>query len=124
MFVSLGVFRGRIYLRWPSSHTAPRRRRCEEALRPPEMSASIYDAHAQFYVDFVDRGLASENGYTGLLLSTLAECLGDRLTDARVCDLCCGEGYVGRRLLSRGAREVVGIDLSSELIEVARRRAP
>lgn len=84
---------------------------------------TVYDMHAQFYVDFVDRGLASENGYTSLLLSTLAQCLGDRLADARICDLCCGEGYVGRYLKSRGAGEVVGIDLSSELIEVARRRA-
>jgi SAM-dependent methyltransferase len=84
---------------------------------------TVYDTHAQFYVDFVDRGLASENGYTSLLLSTLARCLGDRLAGARSCDLCCGEGYVGRYLMTRGAREVVGIDLSSELIAVARRRA-
>ena len=59
---------------------------------------TVYDTHAQFYVDFVDRGLASENGAMSLLLSTLAQCLGDRLTDARICDLCCGEGYVGRHL--------------------------
>jgi SAM-dependent methyltransferase len=87
------------------------------------LSATVYDRHAQFYVDFVDRGLASDNGYVSLLLSTLAGCVGDRLKGARVCDLCCGEGYVGRYLLTQGARDVVGIDLSSELIEVARRRA-
>jgi ubiquinone/menaquinone biosynthesis C-methylase UbiE len=88
------------------------------------MSSAInpYDEHAEFYVQFVDRGLASEDGRSRLF-TTLLDCLGDRLKDARVCDLCCGEGYVGRRLLGHGAREVVGIDLSSALIEVAKRRA-
>ncbi len=87
------------------------------------MTPTVYDEHADFYVDFVDRGLASKNGYTGLLLATMAECLGDRIAGARVCDLCCGEGYAGRYLLERGAREVVGIDSSSALVAVARRRA-
>jgi ubiquinone/menaquinone biosynthesis C-methylase UbiE len=87
------------------------------------MTSTAYDRHAEFFVEFVDRGLASKNGYTSLLLSTLVECLGDRLAGARVCDLCCGEGYAGRYLLRRGAREVVGIDSSSALIEVARGRA-
>ena len=87
------------------------------------MTATVYDTHVEFYVDFVDRGHASEDGATRLLLSTLVECLGDRLSGARVCDLCCGEGYLGRHLLTLGAREVVGIDLSSTLIDVARSRA-
>ncbi len=87
------------------------------------MTGTVYDTHARFYVGFVDRGLASEDGYVTLLLSRLRHCLGDRLSGARVCDLCCGEGYVGRHLLCHGAREVVGIDLSTELIEVARGRA-
>src|SRR5689334_15162592 len=87
------------------------------------MTATVYDAHAAFYVDFIDRGLASQNGYVSLLLESLARCVGDRLQGARVCDLCCGEGYVGRRLMTRGARDVVGIDASSALIEVAKSRA-
>jgi ubiquinone/menaquinone biosynthesis C-methylase UbiE len=87
------------------------------------MSGTVYDEHANFYIDFVDRGLASEDGYVALLLSTLASCLGNRLWGARVCDLCCGEGYVSRYLLAQGAREVVGIDLSSVLIDEAKRRA-
>jgi SAM-dependent methyltransferase len=88
------------------------------------MNATAYDRHAEFYVEFVDRGLAAEDRHYDLLLATLTDCLGNRLTNARVCDLCCGEGYLGRHLLARGAREVIGIDLSSALIEVARRRAP
>lgn len=87
------------------------------------MTTTVYDEHAEFYVAFIDRGLASPTGYTNLLLSTLARCLGDRLQNARVCDLCCGEGYLSRYLLTGGAREVVGIDSSSALIEVAKRRA-
>jgi ubiquinone/menaquinone biosynthesis C-methylase UbiE len=85
--------------------------------------STVYDEHARFYIEFVDRGLESQNGYVRLLLSTFVSLLGDELTGARVCDLCCGEGYLGRHLLTRGAREVVGIDMSSTLIEEAKRRA-
>ena len=87
------------------------------------MTATVYDRHADFYVDFVDRGLASEGGHVSLLISTLTACLGERLAGARVLDLCCGEGYLGRHLLAQGAGEVTGIDLSTALIDEARRRA-
>jgi ubiquinone/menaquinone biosynthesis C-methylase UbiE len=87
------------------------------------MAGTVYDRHAAFYLDFVDRGLASDTGHAGLLRSTLIDCLGARLAGARVLDLCCGEGYLGRFLAEQGAREVVGIDLSATLIEEARRRA-
>ncbi|MGH6987479.1 MAG: class I SAM-dependent methyltransferase [Caulobacteraceae bacterium] len=87
------------------------------------MTTHPYDEHAQFYLDFVDRGLAAKNGYTQLVASSLSRCLGERLSGARVCDLCCGEGYLGRFLIRQGAREVVGVDLSPKLISEARRRA-
>ncbi|MFM7234506.1 MAG: methyltransferase domain-containing protein, partial [Flavobacteriales bacterium] len=38
---------------------------------------------------------------------------------ARILDLGCGEGYVGRELLKRGAHEIRGIDISSAMIEKA-----
>jgi SAM-dependent methyltransferase len=85
---------------------------------------TVYDQHAEFYLDFVDRGLAAEDGHMALLLGVLVACLGERLAGARICDLCCGEGYAGRHLLALGAREVVGIDASAALIEAAKRRAP
>ena len=88
------------------------------------MAASVYDRHARFYIEFVDKGLASEGGYVALLRGTVLGLLGGRLAGAQACDLCCGEGYVGRMLLAEGAREVVGVDLSAELIAEARRRAP
>ncbi|MGH7011675.1 MAG: class I SAM-dependent methyltransferase, partial [Caulobacteraceae bacterium] len=85
--------------------------------------ANPYDEHAGFYLDFIDRGLASRNGYTELVSSALIPCLGAALKEARVCDLCCGEGYLSRRLIRRGAREVIGVDRSSKFISEARRRA-
>jgi SAM-dependent methyltransferase len=84
---------------------------------------TVYDRHAQFYLDFVDKGLAAADGHTRLLVASIASCLGDRLVNARVLDLCCGEGFLGRMLVQRGAGEVVGIDLSAALIAVARQRA-
>ncbi|MFY9555063.1 MAG: class I SAM-dependent methyltransferase [Blastocatellia bacterium] len=40
----------------------------------------------------------------------------------RVLDLGCGEGYCARELRRRGAGEVVGIDVSEKMIEMARAR--
>jgi 2-polyprenyl-3-methyl-5-hydroxy-6-metoxy-1,4-benzoquinol methylase len=88
------------------------------------MAATVYDQHAAFYVEFVEKGLASDDGYVALLRGTVRGLLGGRLAGARICDLCCGEGYVGRFLLAEGAREVVGIDLAAELVAVAQERAP
>jgi ubiquinone/menaquinone biosynthesis C-methylase UbiE len=86
-------------------------------------TGAVYDRHAQFFLDFTDRSLASGSSGVVLVLSRLIAFLGERLKGARVCDLCCGEGYVGRRLIEQGAREVVGVDVSPMLIEAARRRA-
>ena len=38
----------------------------------------------------------------------------------RICDLCCGQGVVARELARRGAK-VVGVDISSKMLEFARR---
>lgn len=84
-------------------------------------NATVYDEHAAFYLDFVDESLA--NGRLDVTLDALRACLGDRIAGARVCDVCCGEGYLGRYLLTHGAREVVGVDLSATLVGAARRRA-
>ena len=81
---------------------------------------SPYDEHVEFYLDFVERGLAT---YVPAELATIDELLGDRVHGARVCDLGCGEGYLGRHLAAEGAAHVVGVDLSTGLIEVARQRA-
>jgi ubiquinone/menaquinone biosynthesis C-methylase UbiE len=85
------------------------------------LSETVYDRNAGFYLDFVDRGLAAGNYEQGL--ARFAALLGERLTGARVCDLCCGEGHAGRWLAAHGVREVVGLDSSAALIEAARARA-
>jgi 2-polyprenyl-3-methyl-5-hydroxy-6-metoxy-1,4-benzoquinol methylase len=85
------------------------------------MPETVYDRNASFYLAFVDRGLASGNYERGLAI--LAACLGDRLTNASVCDLCCGEGYLGRWLVAQGAREVIGVDNSTALVAAASARS-
>lgn len=48
----------------------------------------------------------------------------DSVEGANVLDLGCGEGYVGRQILARGAASVTGIDISAEMIENARAQIP
>jgi ubiquinone/menaquinone biosynthesis C-methylase UbiE len=52
---------------------------------------------------------------------TLFELLGD-LSGKSVLDLACGEGYYTRALKSAGAARVLGLDLSAEMIKLARAR--
>jgi ubiquinone/menaquinone biosynthesis C-methylase UbiE len=66
---------------------------------------------------------ADENDYRNALLMPLAlEILGD-VRGLRLLDLGCGEGGYSRELAKRGA-DVVGIDGSPRLIEVAKERGP
>ena len=87
------------------------------------MSETIYDQHVRFYIDFVDRTLADENGLWHVLLSRFKEILADRLRGTRVCDIACGEGYLSRFLAQVGPQEVIGIDISAALIEIAIQRS-
>jgi ubiquinone/menaquinone biosynthesis C-methylase UbiE len=52
---------------------------------------------------------------------TMFELLGD-LSGKSVLDLACGEGYYSRALKAAGASRVLGIDLSAEMIKLARAR--
>lgn len=83
------------------------------------MSDAIYDDHARFYVDFVDR--VTKTAAYEVLVSALLEALGD-IQDKDVCDLACGEGFLARMMAARGAR-VYGFDLSERLIEIAESRS-
>jgi SAM-dependent methyltransferase len=87
------------------------------------MNDSVYDEHLVFYVDFVDKGLAADDGHLEVLMSVFVKILGERLVGARVLDLACGEGYLGRYLARAGARAIIGVDLSAGLIKEATRRA-
>lgn len=87
------------------------------------MTKSVYDQHTEFYLDFVERKLAEEEGLFHVLMSRFTALLGDRLSGARVCDVGCGEGYLGRYLVQHGAGKVIGVDLSQRLIDVAIQRS-
>jgi len=52
---------------------------------------------------------------------TLFELIGD-LAGTDVLDLACGEGYYTRQLKERGAARVVGVDVSTGMIELARKQ--
>jgi SAM-dependent methyltransferase len=51
------------------------------------------------------------------------EALGDRITGARIVDIGCGAGALSTPLSEAGA-EVWGLELSPDLLDIARRRAP
>jgi SAM-dependent methyltransferase len=85
-------------------------------------NGTVYDQHVQFYIDFVDRGLADPSDVRHQLLARFKAIVGNRLRDALVCDVACGEGYLGRFLGRLGPREVIGVDSSAQLIEIARTR--
>jgi SAM-dependent methyltransferase len=83
---------------------------------------AVYDEHTQMYLDFLDRVLADEPSLFGRMLGIFDRMLAGRLRDADVLDVACGEGYVSRFLADRGARSVLGIDISEALVAVARER--
>ncbi len=87
------------------------------------MSETIYDTHAQFYIDFDDQALADQDCLWHVLLLRFKELLEDRLQGASVCDVACGEGYLSRFLGQLGPRAVVGIDVSAALVDAAIRRS-
>jgi SAM-dependent methyltransferase len=86
------------------------------------MSETVYDEHVRMYVDFLDGVLAREPSLFREMLTVFERLLGSRLQDARVLDVACGEGYLSRFLAPLGPREVLGVDISSALIDIARER--
>lgn len=87
------------------------------------MSETIYDTHAAFYIDFVDKALASNDHIWRLLLTRFKEILDGRLQHASVVDIACGEGYLSRFLGKLGPREVIGVDISRALVDIATQRS-
>ena len=84
------------------------------------MPDAAYDVFTDFYLDFVDRVVAHSK-FFNQTLQTVVDILGD-VQGKRMCDLACGEGYLSRDLAAQGA-DVTGVDLSSNLLEYARRRS-
>lgn len=80
-----------------------------------------YDADADGYAEEV-RGLLDGNPYLRASLSLFAELVGGA-GGGLVADVGCGPGYVTHHLHQLGV-DVVGIDLSPEMIAIARRDYP
>ena len=79
------------------------------------MTAAAYDAIADWYDESVRNGALIHE----LVFPTL-HALAGAVAGQRVCDLACGQGVVARQLARRGAA-VVGVDLSTKLLDFARR---
>jgi SAM-dependent methyltransferase len=86
------------------------------------MGRTVYDEHVQMYLNFIDAALAQEPSFYLSMCEIFARMLGDRLQNARVLDLACGEGYQTRFLAPLGPRTITAVDISSSLIDVARDR--
>jgi SAM-dependent methyltransferase len=82
------------------------------------LAAADYDPFAWFYDEYWCSGVTGDfvRSLDRLLLPRLAE-------GARLLDLCCGTGRVAAELDARGFR-VSGLDLSEEMLRLARRNAP
>ena len=87
------------------------------------MSATPYDEHVRFYLDFVDRGLGDPGDLRHHLVRRFEALVGERIRDATVLDVACGEGYLSRHFAALSPRQIVGVDLSAALVEVARQRS-
>jgi SAM-dependent methyltransferase len=77
-------------------------------------SRRLYDRTASRWVRTKPRLLSDYSARPRVV-----EVLGD-LCGLRVLDLGCGEGYMARMLLEGGASEVVGLDISREMISAAK----
>ena len=79
------------------------------------MSVSPYDDIAEWYDGWVGTHSMDEDAFFPAV-----EALIGAVAGRRICDLACGQGRVARHLAARGA-SVVGIDLSTKLLAIARR---
>jgi 2-polyprenyl-3-methyl-5-hydroxy-6-metoxy-1,4-benzoquinol methylase len=77
--------------------------------------ASSYDDIAEWYDTWVGTHPMPEDPYFPSVESLMGEVAG-----RPICDLACGQGRVARYLAGRGAR-VTGVDLSQQLLSIARR---
>ncbi|HLZ56935.1 MAG TPA: methyltransferase domain-containing protein, partial [Ktedonosporobacter sp.] len=74
-----------------------------------------YDQIAAWYDESVRTGTL----FHDLVVPSLFDLVGV-IAGQRICDLACGQGVVARQLAQRGAT-VVGIDVSTKLLDIARR---
>lgn len=101
----------------------------EDASQPRTLTTTaptkdaIYDSYADFYVNLVQEMLADETGFWRATRAVFDARLQDRLAGQTLLDVCCGEGHLGRHLNRFGPDRVIGVDISTALLEHARLRA-
>ncbi|MFL5626681.1 MAG: class I SAM-dependent methyltransferase [Ktedonobacteraceae bacterium] len=78
------------------------------------MTTSSYDQIATWYNESVRNGSLIHDLAMPGIFTLLGEIAGQH-----ICDLACGQGFLARQLARRGAT-VVGIDLSQQLLQMAR----
>ena len=76
---------------------------------------------AGWYDELIERGSGPHDTALRCLLDLVPP---GALTEATVLDLACGTGLASRALAAEGAAQVVGVDSSAEMIELARRHSP
>lgn len=86
--------------------------------RSGEANAAAFDEIALWYDEAIRVG--PQALFHDLVVPALLDLAGD-LGGRRVCDLACGQGIVARRLAKLGA-DVVGVDVSEKLLDIARDR--
>ena len=79
------------------------------------MGASAYDEIAEWY----DTWVGGDSNWGDQFFSAVEALLGD-VGGLRVCDLGCGQGRATRYLADQGA-QAVGVDVSTKMLEIARR---
>lgn len=86
-----------------------------------ESTDEMVDFYRKWAADY-DRQMLDQRGYTAP--SSIAKILSEQLSDTRasVLDVGCGTGLTCRLLAESGFSQLDGIDLSQEMIEVARER--
>lgn len=82
-----------------------------------QQQANDYDSFADAYAAETDEGLVNAHYERPEMLRLVGDVSGRRILDAG-----CGSGALSAALSSRGA-SVTGIDSSSEMLQLARRRA-
>lgn len=81
------------------------------------MTQAKYDEIADWYNESIQAG--AQLHYLNLMLPHLFGMMGE-VQGLSICDLACGQGVLSRQLARRGA-QVVGVDLSAKMLEIARR---
>ena len=94
-----------------------RKKRYGEAygLEGPDDARRLYGSWAADY----DQEMVEDHGYRGpeILAAIIAERVGDR--NARLLDVGCGTGLLGRRLAELGFGQIDGLDLVQEMLDQA-----